>query len=374
MRRQKASTSYQGRWRRQPPTTCRDGQAEPPVSRAKPRSSICVEVEDASRPTTRAKTLVNSPRHSEPYSSAKQSWAVASQSRAVGNRRKAPAYWVARKKFARRQWRGQRDSSRPDDDRRQRRGGSGRRGGGGRRPIGCRAAPVGDGGVGGRRPIGCRAAPVGDGGTGAGPVQAVLLEKLVQGLPGNAHIPGALDEVEQVVATGPGVFQEEPGDGAGEARQELAVRPSRQAAMGRLDDLLGGEALLGGGGGAAEAEQASDLSDLQAGAAVEQQVAEQARGVVVDAATLAKVKGGFEDVTLGGGQAVLGDAGSGEPVGEGGGIHGHRKSSLTGAIPPVYGAARGRLREKAEKPFRASTFGVADSYLAPRMNMSQSSR
>jgi hypothetical protein len=124
--------------------------------------------------------------------------------------------------------------------------------------------------------------------------------------------------------------------------------------MGGLDDLLGGKALLGRGGGAAEAEEAGDLGDLQAGVAVQQPVAEQARGVVIDAAALAEVEGGFEDVALGGGQAILGDAGSREPVGKGGGIRGHGKSSLTGVIPPVYGAARGSLRERAEQPLRDS--------------------
>jgi len=65
------------------------------------------------------------------------------------------------------------------------------------------------------------------GGIGAGLVQAVLLEELVQGLPADTHVPGALDEVAQVAATGPRALQEELGDGAGEAGPELAVGPPR---------------------------------------------------------------------------------------------------------------------------------------------------
>jgi hypothetical protein len=68
-----------------------------------------------------------------------------------------------------------------------------------------------------------------------------------------------LDEVEQVPARGVGVLVEERGDGPGEARQEFAAGAAPEAVMGGLDHLLGGEALLGRGGGAAEAEQAGDL-------------------------------------------------------------------------------------------------------------------
>ena len=130
--------------------------------------------------------------------------------------------------------------------------------------------------------------------------------------------------------------------------------------MGGLDDLLGGEALLGGGGGATEAEEAGDLSDLQAGATVQQPVAEQPCGVIIAAAALAEVEDRFQDVTLGSSQAVFGDMGSREPIGEGGGIRGHDQSSLTGAIPSVYGAARGSLQERADQPFRASYWVQVD--------------
>src|SRR5450755_4710181 len=86
VRRQKASTSCQDRFRRQPPTVCRDGQCRPPHRRAKPASSIL--------PITKEKTLVNRPCRKEPYSSAKHSSAMANQSKAVGIKRNAPAYCV----------------------------------------------------------------------------------------------------------------------------------------------------------------------------------------------------------------------------------------------------------------------------------------
>src|ERR1019366_9907116 len=94
VRRQKASTSYQGRCRRQEPTVYRDGQRWPPHSRAKPASSISSRWKMRSMPTTKEKMLVNSPCRKEPYLSAKHSLAVANQSKAVGISRNAPAYCV----------------------------------------------------------------------------------------------------------------------------------------------------------------------------------------------------------------------------------------------------------------------------------------
>ena len=88
------------------------------------------------------------------------------------------------------------------------------------------------------------------------------------------------------------------GDGAGVAGQEFAVGPAVQAVVGLLDGFLGGEALLARGGGAADAEQAGDLGDLEASAAVEQEMAEQARGVVVVALALAEAEGGLEQGVL----------------------------------------------------------------------------
>src|SRR5712691_13402076 len=94
VRRQKASTSYQGRCRRQAPTVYRDGQRRPPHSRAKASSSISSRWKTRSMPTTKEKTLVNRPCRKEPYSSAKHCSAVANQSKACGISRNAPACWV----------------------------------------------------------------------------------------------------------------------------------------------------------------------------------------------------------------------------------------------------------------------------------------
>src|ERR1035438_350481 len=54
---------------------------------------------------------------------------------------------------------------------------------------------------------GCRRGP-------RGAVEAELLAIMVQGHGRDAHVPGALDEVEEVVAGGVGMGQDELGDGA----------------------------------------------------------------------------------------------------------------------------------------------------------------
>src|SRR2546421_1882414 len=94
VRRQKASTPYQGRCRRQAPTVCRDGQRRPPHSRAKPASSISSRWKTRSIPTTKEKALVSRPCCKEPYWSAKHFSAVTNQSKAEGISRNAPAYCV----------------------------------------------------------------------------------------------------------------------------------------------------------------------------------------------------------------------------------------------------------------------------------------
>jgi hypothetical protein len=103
------------------------------------------------------------------------------------------------------------------------------------------------------------------------------------------------------------VGEEELGDRPGIAGQELAVGAAVHAVVGLLDGLLGGGGLLAGSGGAIEAEQAGDLGDREAGAAVEQEVAEQAGGVVVGALRLAEVEGGVQQAALLGGQTDFGD-------------------------------------------------------------------
>src|SRR5438270_9412474 len=81
-------------------------------------------------------------------------------------------------------------------------------------------------------------------------------------------------------------------------------------------ESLGGETLLGRGGGAADAKQACDLGHLESGLAVQQEVAEQADGVVVAAAAAQEAEGGVEHGALGVGQDGLGDSGVFQPTGE----------------------------------------------------------
>jgi hypothetical protein len=156
-------------------------------------------------------------------------------------------------------------------------------------------------------------------------MDAELLEELVQGDAGDADAEGLVDEVEEVGAGGLGLAEEELDDGAGVAWQEFAVGAAVEAVVGLLDGLLGGQALLARGGGAADTGEARQLGDLEAGAAVEQEVGEQACGVRVVALSLAEAESGEEPAALVGREAVFGDAGLGEPCGEGVGC-GHEKS------------------------------------------------
>ena len=142
----------------------------------------------------------------------------------------------------------------------------------------------------------------------------------------DGHVPGAANEVEQIPASGLGLFEEELGDGAGIAGQEFAVRGADQAMVGGLDDLLGGEPLLSGGGRAAEAKQAGDLGHLESSLGMEQDVAEQASGKVVVALGFEETPGCLQDSALRGSQggldngAVVQPTGKGQRVGRQGGL------------------------------------------------------
>jgi hypothetical protein len=103
--------------------------------------------------------------------------------------------------------------------------------------------------------------------------------------------------------------------------------------MGGLDDLLGGQALLGGHGRATEARQAGDLRHLQAGAAVQQPVAEQAGGVVIAAAALTELERGLQQRPLRGGQVRFGDVCRSEPVDKGLDFRGHGGPSVMKGDP-----------------------------------------
>ena len=124
----------------------------------------------------------------------------------------------------------------------------------------------------------------------------------------------AFDEVEDVVACGVGMGEDELGDGASIARQHLAVRPAGHAVVRRLHRLLGREPLLPRGGGSADAEQAGDLGDLESRVAMQQEVAEQAVGIVIFAAVLPKSEGGLQQATLLGAQSVFGNLGLRKPL------------------------------------------------------------
>ena len=78
----------------------------------------------------------------------------------------------------------------------------------------------------------------------------------------------------------------------------------------------------------ANADQAGDLSDLEAAAAVEQEMAEQAVGVVIGAAASAEGKGRLKQPALFGRQALFGNLGIGKPLRVGAFGGGHEQSSL----------------------------------------------
>ena len=107
-----------------------------------------------------------------------------------------------------------------------------------------------------------------------------------------------MDEGQDVVAGGVGVRQQELGDGPGIAGQQFAMRPASQAVAGGLDGLLGRNPLLVRGRGSAEADPARDLRDFEPGIAMEQEMAEQAAGVVIVATALPEGKGRLEQAAL----------------------------------------------------------------------------
>jgi hypothetical protein len=104
------------------------------------------------------------------------------------------------------------------------------------------------------------------------------------------------------------------GDGAGIARQQLAVGPTRHTVVRRLHCLFGRDSLLARGRGSADADQASDLCDLEPGVAVEQEMTEQAAGIIIVAAALPEGKCALQQAALLGGQSVFGNLRLGEPL------------------------------------------------------------
>src|SRR6202035_1207171 len=152
---------------------------------------------------------------------------------------------------------------------------------------------------------------------------------MVQGHRGDAYTPGALDEVEDVVARGVGMGQDEFGDGAGIARQQLAVGPAGHAVVRRLNRLLGRDTLLMRGRRPADADQAGDLRDLESGVAVEQEMAEQTAGIIIVATALPKGKRVLQQAALLGRESVSGNLCSGKPLCKSAVPGTHEKSSMT---------------------------------------------
>src|SRR5262249_26760824 len=114
------------------------------------------------------------------------------------------------------------------------------------------------------------------------------------------------------------------------------VGASVQAVVGLLHGLLGGEGLLPGSRRPADAEQARDLSDLEAALTVQEEVAQHARRVVVAALLLAEAEGGLEQAALRGRQTLLGNPALGQPVGESLGRGRHEYPSRANVRGVVY--------------------------------------
>ena len=107
-----------------------------------------------------------------------------------------------------------------------------------------------------------------------------------------------MNEIEDVVAGGVGMGQDELGDGSRVARQQLAIRSPRHAMLRCLNRFLGRDALLMRGRGPAETDQAGDLGHFESRIAVQQEMAEQAVRIVILAATLPKRKRGPQQAAL----------------------------------------------------------------------------
>ena len=121
---------------------------------------------------------------------------------------------------------------------------------------------------------------------------------------------------------------QELSDRTGQAWQELVALVAGQALVSGLHDLLRGQALLGGRGRTADTEQPPDLGHLESGVAVQQDVAEQPRGVVIATTALAELEGHVQNVQLRGGQMLLRDVRFFEPGSERWNIRAHGGPSV----------------------------------------------
>src|ERR1022692_4521647 len=123
--------------------------------------------------------------------------------------------------------------------------------------------------------------------------------------------------------------QDELGDGAGIARQQLAVGPTRHTVVRCLHRFLGRDSLLVGSRGATDTDQAGDLRDLESGVAVEQEMTEQPTGIIILAAAFPESERVLQQAALLGRQSVFGDLRLGKPSCECTVRGNHEKSSLT---------------------------------------------
>jgi hypothetical protein len=126
--------------------------------------------------------------------------------------------------------------------------------------------------------------------------------------------------------------QEEGGDGASVTRQEFAVGSTVHAVVSLLDSLFGGEFLLVGGIGSADTQQAGDLGNLESSVAVEEEMTEQARGVVVSALLLAEAEDSSEQSLQLGSETVGGNVSLFDPGSEVLGCYSHGTASRANSL------------------------------------------
>jgi hypothetical protein len=75
-------------------------------------------------------------------------------------------------------------------------------------------------------------------------VQAVFLQKVVQGDPTDANVPSRLNEIEYVIARGIRMRGQEVSHRSGVAWQKFSVGPASESLLNFPDDIPGREPLL----------------------------------------------------------------------------------------------------------------------------------
>jgi hypothetical protein len=95
----------------------------------------------------------------------------------------------------------------------------------------------------------------------------------------------------------------------------------------RLDEFLGGKALLPGSGSPAKTGESCDLGDFESAVAVEEKVAEEA-AVVIRSLLLSEAKDGLEECADFDGGPGRGEIGLGEPILEGDSAVAHEGHSV----------------------------------------------